>query len=371
MSLLNSISGSIETAQNKILNPFTKEVPVYAGQDFPDGFMIEEILASGATGAKLSLLGSNLPKIPFTFGGSQRVKKDYYAGYSEPVVQIFGPEENTVIIKGELKDKKLPARFKGVSYEIHELIDSMRIRGNIVRIRLGEWERYALIENTKFDLETTQKIGYEISFSIIGFNAPSNARFLQRSKEKPVFINNKLISEMELWQKTKPPMSVPFSIADQLNSLISAVAGVIATVTNFVDSIVSTVNNIQKSIERAKGLIKYAQNKLREYKKIVGSFKAFDSSQALTGKYESAKFYQSMISRSSAMTSLLERLKSQISQIYVVPPLARHLVKEGDSFQKLSSKFYGNPENWKKIKEFNNLEGDELAIGSIIEIPRL
>lgn len=376
--MMSSASGLYKSSMgelgksNDIISKFmNRNAPTLLGQDFSEGFLIEEILSNGKTGEKIRLKGSNLPKIPFVFGGTQRIKKDYYAGYSEPAMQIFGPEETDITINGTFKDKKLPDQYRGASHEIQKLIDAIRIRGNIVRIALGDIERYAVISTTKFELNTLQNINYSITFSIIGFNAPSNAKFLNRTKEMPFAINKRLVDAMNDFLGNPPPPSIPFSIAGLIDTITNAVASAIAAVTDFVDGVLSTVNNIKKSIERAKGLIKYAQNKLREYKKTIGSFKAFDSQQAITGRYESAKFYSGAIGSASSLTSMLEKLKSQISNLQSDIPMARHLVKDGDTFQKLSSRYYGIPDNWKKIKEFNNIELNELVIGSVIEIPRL
>jgi LysM repeat protein len=212
-----------------------------------------------------------------------------------------------------------------------------------------------------------------VTFSIIGFNAPKNARFLQRAKEVPFAINKDLIDSAIGFQETNSniPDSVPRSIADQITALTSDVAGAIGTVTGFVDQILSTVQDIQKSVTRAKGLIKFAQNKLRTYKRTVGNFKAFDDTAALTGRYESAKFYSGALSQSSSLTALLQRLKARVSQLTNELPLARHLVVNGDNLQKIAIKFYGSADNWKKIYDYNNLTSTELEVGRLLEIPRL
>lgn len=374
MSLLNGFGGKIDAAKNFIKNPFSVDAVVpLDGHDFPDGFAIEEILETGEIGENIRLFGNMMPQIPFTFGGSQRMKKDYYPGYSEPVVQVLGSEEDDLVINGEFKDKSYKRDLKGVSSDIQQLIDGMRIRGNVVRVAMGEFERYGIILKTKFDMDKLSKIKYTITFSIIGFNAPTNARFLQQTREVPFNINRDLIQQAQDFQELNDniPDDIPRSIADQLNSLTSAVAGAVATVTNFVDGIVSTAQDIQKSVTRAKGLIKYAQNKVRSYKELAGSFQPFNDQQALTGKYKSAKFYSSAISGASSLTAILEKLKAQVSNITPTVPLSRHLVVSGDNLQKISLKFYGTADNWKKIYDYNNLGTTELVIGSLLEIPRI
>jgi LysM repeat protein len=375
MSLVNGFQGQVNSLQNSIRNPFeTSVTPPFDGNDFADGMEIQELLPNGSEGERIVLIGNLMPKIPFKFGGTQRIKKEFYAGYSEPTMHVLGPEETDITINGEFKDKRYTNRqLKNIATEFQKQVDAFRIRGNIVKIRLGEFERFAIISTTSFEMERLSKIRYAITFSIIGLNAPRNARFLNRAKEVPFAINKELLEQATNFQAqfSVIPDSVPRSVGEQLNALISDVAGAIATVTGFIDQIVSTVQDIQKSVERAKGLIKYAQNKLRSYKRIAGSFQPFNSQQALTGRYESAKFYSASLAGASALTSTLQRLKARLAQLAASLPLGRHLVVTGDTLQKIAIKFYGSPDNWKRIYDFNNLQSTDLQIGRLLEIPRL
>lgn len=375
MSLVNGFQGQVNSLQNSIRNPFDRSVtPAFDGNDFSDGMELQELLPNGNNGEKIVLIGNLMPKIPFTFGGSQRIKKEFYSGYSEPAMHVLGPEETDITINGEFKDKRYsnPA-LKNIATEFQKQVDAFRIRGNIVKIRLGEFERFCIISSTKFEMDRLSKIRYSITFSVIGLNAPQNARFLNKTKEVPFAINKELIDQATNFQRTYTsfPDSVPRSIADQLNGLISDVAGAIATVTGFVDQIVSTVQDVQKSVERAKGLIKYTQNKIREYKRIAGAFSPFDGNQALTGRYESAKFYSGSLSAASALSSTLQRLKERLSQLSQSLPLGRHLVVTGDTLQKIAIKFYGSADNWKRIYDYNSLTTTDLVVGRLLEIPRI
>lgn len=384
MSLLNGFQGEVNSLINKIKNPFNQNVnSIVDGQDFPEGFKINEILPSGGNGEKIVLTGPWMPKIPFTFGGSQRIKKEFYSGYSEPTVQVFGPEETDITINGLFKEKHFNRnfgrtdqdfnKFKNISTEIQQQVDAMRIRGNVVRLQLGEFERYAIIKETKFDMERLSRVGYSITFSIIGFNAPKNAIFLQRKKEIPFGINKELIALANKFNlaASSIPKSVPQSIADVINGLVNEVAQVIATVTNFVDQIFSTVQDIKTAINRVKGLIKYAQQKLNSYKRQVGAIFSFDPSTSITGRYSSARYSSSGIAAASGLTALLERLRAQFSTLINDLPLARNLVKQGDTLQKIAIKFYGNANDWKKIYDYNNLNSTDLVPGIMLEIPRL
>jgi hypothetical protein len=359
---------------NKIRNPFGMDVPTLRGEDFKEGFVIQELLSNGNEGETIVLAGNMMPFIPLKFGGSQRIKKEFYSGYSEPAMQIFGPEESDITINGEFKDAKFkPSMGSGIALEFQKQLDSMRVRGNIVKINLGQIERFGLISQTSFDLNHLGKIAYSITFSIIGFSAPKNAKFLNRVKEYPFSINKGLINAASDFEKNRAlmPKTISLGIADMINRIISGVAEAIASITNFVDQILKSVGDIMKAVERAKGLIKHVQNKIKGYKRAIGGFNPFNSQQALTGRYENAKFYAGMGAALSAISAMLNKLRAQLSASFSSIPQARHLVKEGDTLQSVSIKFFGSADYWKKIFDYNNLTVTELQTGSILDIPRL
>jgi LysM repeat protein len=377
MSLLNDLDiGGISDLTEFIRNPFKKDVKSpFRGADFPEGFLIEEL--KGAK-AEVRLVGNMMPMIPFTFGGEQRTKKDYYAGHSEPTVQVLGPQESDVTIKGVLKDRIYDNEaYYGVSTEIQQAIDAIRIRGNLCRFVLGEWERYGYIQKTNFKMNKLSYVEYEVTFLISGFNAPRNARFLQKQKLIPFEINQALIAAATQLNQdySQIPDSVPQGIGDLINGFVSDIATEINKVTNLVDSVINTVGDIQKSIARINGLIKNIQNKVNSYKRFLSGVDPFDTNTAvqggLTGRYETASFYARAIAGLGGLAALMNRYREQFNAIASNTPLGRHIVRTGDNLQKISSKFYGTADNWQEIKDYNNLTSTELVIGAILEIPRV
>lgn len=375
MALLNTFQGKVNDANNFIKNPFESRLDVpFDGADFPGGFIIEEILSSGQTGELVTLMGNMMPKVPFVFGGKQRIKKEHYAGYSEPTLHVLGSEEDDITIKGTFKDKRYKdPEMKNVATEIQQLLDSIRIRGNLVRISMGEFERYAVISQCQFDLRRLSNLDYSITFAIIGFNAPTNARYLQKNKEFPFSINRDLIQAAEDFQAENDniPDSVPRSIGDQIRELTSTIATAVATVTGFVDNILATAEDVRSSVARAKGLIKYTQGKVNAYKRTVGGLDHYDIDHPLTTRYQSAKFYTGGVAAASTLASVLERLRQRLAALRENTPIGRHLVRQGDTLQKIAIKFYGSPDNWRRIYEYNNLQTTDLSAVAILQIPRV
>lgn len=342
--------------------------PSLKAPDF-EYFLIEE-----TQGPKKSvyLRGNQLPMDSFGFGGAQRIKKDFYSGYSEPAVQVLGPTENDTIIKGVLKDKRFAEELEGASLELQKLIDSIRIRGNLCRFVLGEWERYGFIEETKFDLYKESFIKYELKLSIIGFTAPKNAKFLESPRDYPFDINEKLINQASKFieDNLPAPDNLPFDIGRELNRLTGDVAAAIGKLTNFVDTVLDTVQDVQKAVTRAVGLVSYTRNKITNYINFAKSFNPLDFEASLASRYASSSYISAGVSSASAMYGTLNTLEARFDAIALSLPSARHAVMDGDTLQSISIKYFETSENWKKIYDYNNLSSTNLSSGTVLDIPR-
>jgi hypothetical protein len=378
MSLLDTARDRSDNLRQSIKNPFKRSTQsdlrrAHTRDDFPEGFNIEEIKEGGKIGDKVALTGSFMPHAPFNFGGTQEIVKEYYAGQTEPAVQVLGPRESDLTINGRFYDKKYsgPENF-GIALELQQLIDSIRIRGNLVRIYMGEFQRYCIIKNCDFNMNNIRNITYAITFDVIGFNAPINGKFVEKQKEVPFSINRELIGQInEIRTAGLAPKDVPLSIADAIGEFTSDVAGAIGIVTGFVDDVISTTNDIRKSVQRAVGLIKNAQNTIEGYKRFIGGVDPFDPAQAVTGRYESASYYSSQYSYMSFLNSLLERMKTQFNDLILDDPSRTYTVIAGDTLQKVASKFYGDATLWVRLKDHNNLQTATISAGQVLEIPEL
>lgn len=363
-----------------------KRRPKSIGNDFDAGFKIVEIVDGREKEAdQVILVGPFMPHVPFTFGGSQQIVKDYYAGSSEPTVQVLGPREKDTVIRGHLKSKRLKDdSLRKAAREYQELIDAMRIRGNLVKISLGgdEWYRYGFIEEVSFDLATLADIKYEIRFSVVGFNKPTNCKFVE-DKASNIQAPNKKVTDAAaaaLAQINSIPAEMPLTLADQLNEIIGGVAAIVANVTNFVDDIINDAEQLTNSANRALGLIKYARSFVSSSARRVGLISL--STTNLGSKFSSEaqktsatiKNVNSIYRIRTSFTSLaaqLAALQAQFTALSKTVPLRRHLIRNGDNLQRLALKYYNNADLWKRIYDHNKLRSSELTIGAVIEIPKV
>ncbi len=408
-----AVSGSVDQFISSLTDPFkTHKIPDRFGADFNEFRIIEYVDGvekSTANKFGIVLVADQMPFQPFSFGGEQKVNKDYYPGNSEPVVQILGPRETDVTVKGRLKAKhfKNPSGKKDGSLylapeAIQRQLDAIRIRGNLLFIQLGTWQRWGFLQRTHFDLNQLARIEYELTFALVGFNKPKNVKMIDRTHQIPFDINKDLLAAAAAF-KAPPPFTMPKSILGLLNSVIADVASAMALVTNFVDGAVKTAEDAVATVNRAKGLILNARANISRFKRrirsiglsieslgstftdkngglgtnpgaILGLGNNLPTTQTratlTTSTYTHASYIQGQISGATQMSDILARLHAQFDALAKTLPMQRYVVKQGDTLQKLAVKFYGNADKWKSIYDHNKLTSTSLVTSKTLEIPK-
>lgn len=359
--------------------------------DFPDGLRIYEIVDGkeyplpNDSNYGVILAGSFMPHNSLDFGGTQQIVKEYYPGASEPSVQVLGPREDDITIKGRLKLKRFKVDdadgIRGLAESYQRQLDAIRLRGNLLRIELGEWKRWGFLERSKFMMKTLKDIDYELSFIIVGFNRPQNCKFTENNSDTVASSNKDLnnAAAQLLLKQTNFPDTMPRSISDFLNDQIGAVADVVATVTGFVDGVIGDVQSVANSANRAVGMIKYARayisRTVRSISQISYSISNLGSAFSTEAEKASAQvrnisFINGTKSDMTSIQAYLAQLQLRYQSIAQTTPQARHLVQAGDTLQKISIKFFNTPDRWKNIYDHNKLTSTNLVSGTVLEIPR-
>lgn len=396
MGLLGfNLQEGLDSTKEQFLGPFNrfnkrKDVKAelrdaQARQDFQEFTIRPTVNQAGRPALSSSIVhlkGDSLPHQPFVYGGQQKLVKDYYPGNSEPTVQVLGPRENNVTIKGRFKSKKFKFEdkaqrelYRGYALEIQQLIEYIRVNGFLCELKLGEWVRWGFIEEANFDFKTVADIDYSVTFSIVGFAPPKDYIIVKSTGEIPFDINRKLLSQLAALQGFRPPSTIKRGFADQINDAISEIAEAVNLVTGFVDNVLATVDSLKGSVARAQGLIKNARNKCTSYQRRIGLSSpegdfAKGAGFGVSGAYLNARFIHQTNFQVFSIVALLAALSAQIAKITETVPLARHRVKSGDTLQALAMKFYKDSDKWQPIYDHNKLLSTTLTVGQVLEIPR-
>jgi hypothetical protein len=390
MGLLNKVeSTALNTVGLTSIQNRSTKVPAEFGPDFAGGFVVTEIVnrkpKAEADGYGFTLKGSFMPHVPFSFGGSQSIVKEYYPGNTEPVVQVLGPKESDLTIKGRLYTKKFKdVTLKDAATDFQQQIDGVRIRGNLLKLSMGDWHRYGYLEEVNFDLKRTADIEYTLKFSLVGFNPPKECKLVADRDDNFVFANQDLVAKTKAALDTMKnyPETMPRTLSEFLDDQISNVASAVNLVTDFIDGILSDVESMTKSANRALGLIKNAQSTISSTARRIGAIELTIASLAdgfstaadqTTAVYRNAQHFKNISRGTGGMSSLqiqLAALREKYKAFSETVPLTRHLVADGDTLQRISMRYYDNADLWKKIYDHNKLLSSNLTSGTVLEIPR-
>jgi hypothetical protein len=366
--------------------------PLWVGGDFPDGLIITEYInGAPVNDTQVVLKGTFAPLAPFEFGGDQHIVKEYYPGSPIASAQVLGARESDITIRGNLKTKFLKLNKSSavslddlrVAAELYsEQLDHMRRRGNLVQIQLGEWTRYGLIEKTVFRMKNRGEIEYEIGFFIQSEVFPDESRFTDRTDDDVFAPNSELKNEVnsQLDAARNIPDSMPQSIGDFLNSAINDVAEAVNVVTSFVDGMLNNIEQVQASVNRGIGLIRYASATISRTSRRIGTIvntvenlgsSILSASGQAVATIENINHLNQTQRGMSSLLSYLSALRAKFAGLKASQPNVRHLVRENETLQRLAIRYYNNADHWSRIYEHNNMTTTELVVGSIIEIPRL
>lgn len=375
MGLFPSAESALDDLGKKVANPFKQKVKgVTTKNDYPDGFIIRELLKGGLIGAEVRLSGTNAPHQPFERGAKQRLTAEYYPGNPEPNIQVLGGQEPPVTIRGRFYSKRYrEASMYDAPKAYQKALENIAMRGNLCRITLGLWRRFAMLEEAKFREKTRGDVEYELTFTIISASEPRNYHFVSTEKPDPLRENQELLNKTAAFQESYQGVtSIDQSIGDKLNGYISDVAGTISAVTGFVDKAFSTVEGIQNSISRAIGLVRVARASVARFHRRLRLIEFSTlASLGITARYRTISTVKGAASATAGISDVLARLQAQLEAIRKTVPKARHLVRQGDTLQKLAVRYFGNAELWSKIYDHNKLSSTVIAPPQILEIPNV
>jgi len=439
MGLLDSakerLGSGFEAFGQKFIAVLPKEPPDMRSalnkNDYPGGFVVTEIRnqqeLKPEEGYGIKLIGTMMPHQPFTFGGTQKIVKDYYPGYAEPTVHVLGPQEENVTIKGRLYTKRIKAPpppsgpldlkkvgdsingavdalnpfsdkeggasgaakkkeqedkrdFYRFAMAVQEQIEAIRVRGHLLKLQMGEWQRYGFMESATFEMKTIGDISYSINFIIIGFRPPTNCKILKYQGTIPFDKNKELIAAVSTMMEKKDivPANMPKSFGDQIRDGIDSVAKIVNTATAFVDVVMNEYDDIKSAAERAIGLYKNCLAYVSKTQRRIGNYSGYTSKiSALNGSaskvttgYNNSNYLDSVMVSMFSIKLLLLQLRDQMKVVAATAPLARHRVVFGDTLQKIAFKYYNDDSKWTAIYDHNKLQDTVLVVGAVLEIPR-
>lgn len=376
-------------------------------QAFP--FSISETTGEGRA---LVLRGRSLPYRGVTWGSEERVEVKYFPGNPVAQAQVLGPTWSNTTISGKWKDVFLdrqdsrvtllnfpavapPGRsgsnaIGGKSFDsggavptgdatrartVRDAIYLLQRAGQLLRVEWGSLVRFGFIERFDPTHDREEDIGWEIEFKWIGDSVAP-----QTINEKPRLDVPGLLAQL---------ISAVQEFINQINTALALLRGSVTLITQRITRLASLAGSLIESFEAivAGGLIPLeVLGTIKEQLTsiVLAARDVVDTANRVPQAYAAAKEDGNPIAVNEAATAAqviaanARRLgveaattRSQIEELESPDLLAIVQGREGTSLVDVSTEYYGDPDEWTTIADFNGLASKLITRGQTIYVPRL
>lgn len=360
------------------------------------------------------LQGRSLPYQGATWGGTQRLDVNYFPGNPVAQTQVIGPTWKPTTITGMWKDifllddrnrgilsnfpslmpgaiaasaargfsggrtfasiGSIPSQNADLARSLRDAFTLMRKEGGLVQVEWGSLVRFGFISDDSFTHDREQDISYEIEFTWMG-DTPAQPKFTLPIPDSLSLLKillallDKLINVLltAVFAANKWLTRITQFIA-KIGSFVSDLIEVLKKFAGFAFAPLSVIGNIRSALTS----IRLAnRDLLRELS--LGQSAAIEA--ALTGNpmliavnalLETDVRAEAMALAAEAATQLNALLESGTQEL-----LGAFTTPGGTTLRDISTRFYGTPDNWTVIAEFNGFSGSVVAAGVAVRIPAI
>lgn len=383
------------------------------------GSSARTFVLSEKDGITLELRERALPHWPMSISGKQRAEFTWYPGSPQAVVQMLGPEEGTINLKGFWKDKFIQgsgaARKYSTTYSkniqsgaltapeipdvatLVSIVDNMRRMGREITLQWGDiWRRGHITEFTQ-SWQTPHYCEWELEFTVSALeesnipaqpntatnfgDAATQAQGWVSTKENLKFLNANLPYELT------PLESIRAAINDLDNGIIGfsnqitgamqqvasyamlpgeatksimtacqgAITSTVAATRNIADSALTSVFSVGAAVSTVVGL---GETAFHEDGLAVGV--------QMAGMSYLRQLRSAWTQITESATYLRQNAQLQLQDDLIIAFTA----KQNMDLRDVSTQFYGTPDQWRNLMAYNGLTESRLTAGQLIWVPR-
>jgi hypothetical protein len=342
-----------------------------------------------------------LPYRPIKVGGKQRAEFTWYAGSPVATVQVLGTEEDAIELQGFWKERFLDSTSALIGgtpiasvIDLVDTVDNLRRTGQQVQFTWGHLTRYGII--TEF--EQTWHNPYDCEWSLTFAPISIEPVVTQTSSpNKPDMAQALAASEAAIadWSGSRIPLTGPnisLSLAglyeeldDYLTEVQGALTGAVEGSIGGFFSNIDTVRQMGSALARATGqLSAFAHSTLQQSQDVLMDTASLADTltlgqvDVLAGDPEAVSIASKLqarlfrCSQAKATTELRDTLIEEIGPVVqsLAPPLVATFLANGEmDLRDVSTRFYGTPDQWRFLKDYNLLPSSKLEAGDLIWVP--
>lgn len=363
-------------------------------------------------GVTLELRERALPYRPLTISGKQRAEFTWYPGNPEATVQMLGPEEGVINLRGFWKDRFIQGTnaaklFNSGEFLLGQLpglatlgqalptvsalvqaVDDMRRMGRRITLSWAGLTRVGHITSFVQHWNNVHDCEWEMDFSVLSqgeatvptvtASAPNLAdQAVQAIQQAEDFATELLASTTKLSDASLTYRNAFATAVTQFDIITTAAA---STVYNAASSVASyeqaPFDAARRIAASASGLVVSASQALggvidRALADVIEFGSWFGQDEAPMGIQIAGNSVQRSVR--NAVQSV--RYNNAISRFMIEQQLQQELLAsfiapQNMDLRDVSTRYYNTPDNWQQIMQFNGLSSSKLNAGDLVWVPQ-
>jgi hypothetical protein len=363
-------------------------------------------------GVTLELRERALPYRPLTISGKQRAEFTWYPGNPEATVQMLGPEEGVISLRGYWKDRfiqgtgaaqlynsgefllgQLPgylaaSRNVGTVADLVQAVDDMRRMGRRITLSWAGLQRVGHITSFTQHWNNVHDCEWEMDFSVLSQNesvvptaqqnSPNLADQAVQALQDAQNVADNLLEQTTVLANASLTWTNLFATAStQFDNLTSTAASAIYNATSSVASyeqapfdaarrIAASASGLVVSASQTLGTV--VDRALSDYVEF-GAWGTQDDAPMgiqIAGNSVQRSFNNAVqsVRYNNALTrySLEQQLQQEL--------LASFVAAQNMDLRDVSTRYYGTPDNWQQLMQFNGFASSKLNAGDLVWVPK-
>lgn len=360
-------------------------------------------------GVTLKLTNRALPYLPLSISGKQRAEFTWYPGSPQATVQMLGPEEGVISLRGYWKDRFIAgtgdasyansdvlsaltamraSRTTVVIASVADLVkqvDAMRRMGRVIDFAWGDIRRRGHITSFTQTWHTVHDCEWELEFAVSAIEASNvpvatapavNVAGVAASAKKDAFAARDARFGVEKVAELGPLESFSKLLSDfdtAATLTANKLVGIAQLTTAFITApgdaarrILATTSGFVTQLSRSVGTTCDAA--LTEYYAVASLVGGQDSAPfglqlggASYNRIVRNTMREVLYSNAYYRYVMAQQLNNEIQVSYVTPDAA--------DLRDVSTRFYGTPDNWKVLMAYNGFTDSKLTAGQLVWVP--
>lgn len=338
----------------------------------------------------VELNGRGLPHRPYSLATVQRVNVDWYAGLSIATATVLGPGEDPTTIAGAWQDKFIgrPPQ-SGAPWSITvdgapvlsvrdavDLFDDITRQGQLLEVSWDMSTRQGHLSRFEKHYNNVHDAAWAMHFEWISRGEPLPAAVFSAEASLADASSAYEVLFEDLLAIRTPGFAMARSYENRIANAIENIGQAVTDVALANESV--AMRAITPS-EASRRVVAESQRIQRQAIELVAAVEAepygMISSQPLPQQRFGTRIRAAIYARQ--VTALARRLRMEATERWERfvaeldrELLARHSGMEGEHLREVSLHYYGTPNEWQRLAQFNFLPDPFLAAGQVVLIPR-